>query len=150
MNSTNTPPPASPQEAENLARKAVGEYLTACNMYGYQPAALADYLQTLSTLAGLIMAKAEGSRAAVRRLQAGAEFVSSAMPLTPDGPTHWPSYDPTTPTKFELQLDPSPPRPAAAPSVLSAPPNPEAAAAQEPKGKLLVVGDLFARVARGG
>ena len=150
MKASPAPSPATPEEAERLARKVVGDYLTGCSMYGYQPEALGNYLQVLTTLAGMLMARAEGSHKAVGRMQSAAEFVSSVMPPTADGPKHWPSYDPTTPTKFELHLDTTPPRPVSAPVVLSTPPRPEPATQLPDHGKLLVVGDLFARVARGG
>jgi len=94
--------PASPEQAENLARKAVGDYLTACTMAGYQPEAVGNYLQMLATVAGMIMAKAEGSSTAVRRMESAAKVVHSLMPVTPDGPDQWPSYDPQNPTRFEL------------------------------------------------
>jgi hypothetical protein len=109
--------PATPEQAEQLARSALAQYLTACSMTGYQPVAVSNYLEMLTTVAGLLMAKAEGSRSAIRRMQKAAETVGQMMPAVPDGPTAWPSYDSNAPTRFELQAEPA--RQGSAPSVTS-------------------------------
>ena len=48
----------SPAEAEELAKKAVGDYLTACGVT--ERAQVGDYLMKLCSVAGVVMARAAG------------------------------------------------------------------------------------------
>lgn len=73
--------PATPAEAEELAKKAVGDYLTACRMT--DPAQIGNYLMKLCSVAGVVMAQAEGSQAAADRLTGTAAFVLKSMPKKP-------------------------------------------------------------------
>lgn len=75
--------PATPTEAEELAKKAVGDYLTACGMQSIDPEAVGNYLMKLASVTGVMMANAEGSEVAVRRLYGTAGFVSKTMPKKP-------------------------------------------------------------------
>ena len=76
-----TDKPASPAEAEQLAKKAVGDYLTACRMTDRQQ--IGNYLMKLCSVAGCVMANAEGSEAAADRLTGTAAFVFKTMPKKP-------------------------------------------------------------------
>ncbi|ODU07970.1 MAG: hypothetical protein ABS84_14770 [Rubrivivax sp. SCN 71-131] len=73
--------PATPAEAEDLAKRAVGEYLTACRMT--ERAQIANYAMTLCSVAGVVMAQAAGSEDAALRLEVTAAFVRRAMPADP-------------------------------------------------------------------
>ena len=73
--------PASPAEAEELAKKAVGDYLTACRMTDREQ--IGNYLMKLCSVAGVVMANADGSAEAAARLQGTAEFVRRNMPTVP-------------------------------------------------------------------
>lgn len=73
--------PASPAEAEELAKKAVGDYLTACRLS--DRAQIGNYLMKLCSVAGVVMAQAEGSEAAADRLTSTAAFVFKTMPKKP-------------------------------------------------------------------
>lgn len=75
--------PATPAEAEELAKKAVGEYLTACRMSSADPVAMGNYLMKLASVTGCLMAQAEGSEIAADRLMGTAAFVFKAMPRKP-------------------------------------------------------------------
>jgi hypothetical protein len=75
------PKPASPAEAEELAKKAVAEYLNACRMA--DAANLGNYLMKLVSVAGVLMANAEGSAEAALRLEGTAHFVLNTMPKKP-------------------------------------------------------------------
>jgi len=75
--------PATPDEAERIAVKAVGDYLTACRMT--DQAQIGNYLMKLCSVACVTMAQAEGSAEAVARLQGTAEFVRRSMPTVPAG-----------------------------------------------------------------
>lgn len=63
-------PPATPAEAEELAKKAVGDYLTACRMKSADPVAMSNYLMKLASVTGVLMANAEGADSAFDRLLA--------------------------------------------------------------------------------
>lgn len=76
-----TPKPATPAEAEELAKKAVGDYLTACRMDTANN--IGNYLMKLCSVAGVAMANAEGSETAAARLEGTALFVLQNMPRTP-------------------------------------------------------------------
>lgn len=73
--------PAGPDEAEKLAARFVGEYLNACRMT--DAAQIGNYLMKLCSVAGVVMAQAEGSVTAFERLQGTAHFVLSNCPALP-------------------------------------------------------------------
>lgn len=73
--------PATPDEAERIAMKAVGDYLTACRMT--DQAQIGNYLMKLCSVAGVVMAQAEGSASAYQRLRGTAEFIGKTMPERP-------------------------------------------------------------------
>ena len=73
--------PATPAEAEQLAKKAVGDYLSACHMTDRDQ--IGNYLMKLCSVAGVLMAQAEGSEKAADRLSGTAAFVFKTMPKTP-------------------------------------------------------------------
>ena len=74
-------PPATPAEAEELAKKAVGDYLTACRMTDREQ--IGNYLMKLASVAGVVMANAEGADMAFDRLLGTAQFVLKSMPKKP-------------------------------------------------------------------
>lgn len=74
---------ATPAEAEELAKKAVGDYLTACRVASRDPVAIGNYLMKLASVTGVMMANAEGSETAASRLEGTAEFVRESMPRNP-------------------------------------------------------------------
>ena len=80
-NTTERKPPATPAEAEELAKKIVGEYLTACRMTDREQ--IGNYLMKLASVAGVLMAQAEGSAEAALRLEGTARFVLKTMPKKP-------------------------------------------------------------------
>ena len=69
------------QKAEELAKKAVGDYLTACNLQDARQ--IGDVLMKLCSVAGVMMANAEGSEQAFDRLLGTAQFVLKSMPKQP-------------------------------------------------------------------
>lgn len=73
--------PATPDEAEALAKKAVCDYLTACRMTDHEQ--IGNYLMKLCSVAGVLMANVEGSQAAADRLTGTAAFVFKTMPKKP-------------------------------------------------------------------
>lgn len=73
--------PATPAEAEELAKKAVGDYLTACRMADREQ--IGNYLMKLASVTGVMMANAEGADAAFDRLLGTAQFVLKTMPKKP-------------------------------------------------------------------
>lgn len=75
--------PATPAEAEELAKKAVGDYLTACRLASPDPEAMGNYLMKLASVTGVMMANAEGSAVAFQRLYGTAVFVAKNMPEKP-------------------------------------------------------------------
>jgi hypothetical protein len=75
--------PATPAEAEELAKKAVGDYLTACRMASADPVAMGNYLMKLASVTGVMMANAEGSTVAWDRLMGTASFIVQNMPEKP-------------------------------------------------------------------
>lgn len=75
--------PATPAEAEELAKKAVGDYLTACRLASPDPVAVGNYLMKLASVTGCMMANAEGADIAFDRLLATAQFVLKTMPKKP-------------------------------------------------------------------
>jgi len=60
---------------------AVADYLTACNIQDRTQ--IGDVLMKLCSVAGVMMANAEGSHAAADRLYGTAVFVLRNAPLTP-------------------------------------------------------------------
>ena len=77
-------PPAKPEEAEELAKKAVGDYLTACRIASREDReAMGNYLMKLASVAGVMMANAEGADTAFDRLLGTAQFVLKTMPKKP-------------------------------------------------------------------
>ncbi len=74
---------ATPAEAEELAKRAVGEYLTACRMASADPVAMGNYLMKLASVTGCLMANAEGADTAFDRLLGTAQFVLRTMPKKP-------------------------------------------------------------------
>ena len=75
--------PATPAEAETLAKKAVGDYLTACRLASADPEAMGNYLMKLASVTGCLMAQAEGADTAFDRLLGTAQFVLKTMPKKP-------------------------------------------------------------------
>lgn len=75
--------PATPAEAEELAKQAVGDYLTACRMADADPVAIGNYLMKLASVTGCLMAQAEGADIAFDRLLGTAQFVLRTMPKKP-------------------------------------------------------------------
>lgn len=73
--------PATPDEAEQLATKAIGDYLTACRMDSAEN--LGNYLMKLASVVGVYMARAEGCDMAAARLMGTASFISQNMPQAP-------------------------------------------------------------------
>jgi hypothetical protein len=74
---------ATPAEAEELAKKAVGDYLSACRMSSADPVMMGNYLMKLASVTGVMMANAEGSEVAADRLSGTAAFVFKTMPKKP-------------------------------------------------------------------
>jgi hypothetical protein len=77
------PAPATPAQAEELAKKAVGDYLTACRMASNDRVAMGNYLMKLASVTGCMMANAEGANTAFDRLLGTAQFVLKTMPERP-------------------------------------------------------------------
>ena len=73
--------PADQAEAEELAKKAVIDYLNACRIA--DPGQVGNYLMKLASVAGVLMANAEGADAAFDRLLGTAQFVLKSMPKKP-------------------------------------------------------------------
>jgi hypothetical protein len=76
--------PATPAEAEELAKKAVGDYLTDCRIASRDDReAMGNYLMKLCSVAGAMMANAEWADTAWDRLLGTGEFVIKTMPKKP-------------------------------------------------------------------
>ncbi|WP_368648011.1 hypothetical protein ABRZ10_07225 [Castellaniella ginsengisoli] len=73
--------PAAQIEAEEFAKQAVQQYLNACRMSNRNQ--MGNYLMKLCSVAGVMMALAEGSEDAAQRLEATAAFIRRKMPDTP-------------------------------------------------------------------
>lgn len=73
--------PATPDEAETLATKAVSDYLNACRADSAEN--LGNYLMKLASVVGVAMARAEGSDMAAARLMSTASFIAQNMPQQP-------------------------------------------------------------------
>lgn len=78
---TKTDTPATQIEAEESAKQAVQQYLNACRMSNRNQ--MGNYLMKLCSVAGVMMALAEGSEDAAQRLEATATFIRRKMPATP-------------------------------------------------------------------
>ena len=76
-------PPATPAEAEELAKKAVGDYMTACRSADCDPQAIGNYLMKLASVTGVMMAAAEGSQIACDRLIGTGLFIEKNMSERP-------------------------------------------------------------------
>ena len=74
-------PPATPDEAEEMAKRAVADHLNACRMT--DGAQVGNYLMKLASVAGVLMANAEGSVEAALRLEGTAHFILKTMPKKP-------------------------------------------------------------------
>ena len=76
--------PATPSEAEELAKKAVGDYLTACRIASREDReAMGNYLMKLASVTGCMMANAEGCMVAYQRMLGTATFIAKTMPEKP-------------------------------------------------------------------
>lgn len=73
--------PATPDEAEALATKAVSDYLSACRMDNAENTG--NYLMKLASVAGVAMSRAEGCDMAAARLMGTASFIAQNMPQKP-------------------------------------------------------------------
>lgn len=73
----------TPQQAEELAKKFVGDYLTACQMQVEDRELIGNLLMKLVSVAGVLMANAEGSEVAALRLEGTANFIMDSMPKHP-------------------------------------------------------------------
>lgn len=71
----------TPQQAEELAKKAVQDYLNACNLKDQSQ--IGDVLMKLCSVVGVVMAQAEGSEQACARLVGTAQFILKTMPEEP-------------------------------------------------------------------
>lgn len=74
---------ATPSEAEQLAKSAIDSYLKACGNGSSDPQLIGNYLMKIASVAGVMMAMAEGSDAAAKRLEGTARFVVKTMPKSP-------------------------------------------------------------------
>ena len=73
--------PATPAEAEELAKTAVTKYLNSCQIA--DKIQISNYLMKLCSVAGVIMAQSDGSKDASERLHATAFFIEKNAPKTP-------------------------------------------------------------------
>ncbi|WP_286996678.1 MULTISPECIES: hypothetical protein [Comamonas] len=71
--------PATPQEAELLAIKAVNDYLAACRTNSSDPN-YGNYLMKLCSVAGVTIANKEGYSTAAQRLEGTALFLLGQAP----------------------------------------------------------------------
>lgn len=78
---TKTEAPATQIEAEEFAKQAVQQYLNACRMSNRDQ--MGNYLMKLCSVAGVMMALAEGSEGSAQRLEATAAFIRRKMPAAP-------------------------------------------------------------------
>lgn len=68
-------------EAEELAKTAVRDYINACDLQ--DAGQLGDVLMKLCSVAGVVMAQAEGSHNAAARLIGTGQFIAKKMPVQP-------------------------------------------------------------------
>ena len=71
----------TPEQAEELAKKAVQDYLDACNMQSRDD--IGNALMKLASVTGLLMACSEGREIAAQRLEGTAEFIRKNGPQFP-------------------------------------------------------------------
>lgn len=71
----------TPKQAEEFTKKAVQDYLNACNMQSRDE--IGNALMKLASVAGLLMACAEGREIAAQRLEGTAEFIRKNGPQFP-------------------------------------------------------------------
>lgn len=69
------------KQAEALAAKAVGDYLNACDMQSRDD--IGNALMKLASVAGALMACAEGREIAAQRLEGTAAFIRKNGPQFP-------------------------------------------------------------------
>lgn len=79
------PAPLTQEEAQVLAAKVCTEYLTACCIAAgpNEREHIGNYLMKLASVAGVVMAQAEGSEVAFDRLIGTAQFILNNMPRKP-------------------------------------------------------------------
>ena len=70
--------PTTQEETEVLARETVQRFLNDCRLTHRDQ--IADRLMKLCSVAGVVMAQAEGSAGAAARLIATGEFILNSMP----------------------------------------------------------------------
>lgn len=77
--------PLTQAEAEKMAAKLCGDYLAACHMTAgpTEREQIGNYLMKLASVAGVLMAQAEGSEVAFDRLLGTAQFILNNMPRKP-------------------------------------------------------------------
>ncbi len=73
--------PVTHRQAEELAKKALQEYLNACDMQGR--ADIGNALMKLVSVVGIYMAATEGREIAAQRLEGTAAFLRKNGPLFP-------------------------------------------------------------------
>ena len=73
--------PATPDEAEELANRAIGDYLNVCRIT--DSSQVANYLMKLASFVGVTMANAEGCEMAALRLESAAKVIRETMPMEP-------------------------------------------------------------------
>ena len=71
----------TPDQAEELAKTAVSQYLTACGMESRDD--IANALMKLASVTGIVMACAEGRELAAQRLEGTVAFVRKSGPKYP-------------------------------------------------------------------
>lgn len=83
-------PQVTPAEAEKLALKFVGAYLTECRITDESRVDVGNCLMMLGSVVGVTMARAEGSEIACQRLTGTALMVKRVMPEYPSeiSPVH--------------------------------------------------------------
>lgn len=81
MSTSKQATPLSPLEAEALAVGLVQSYLTGCRMTDRTQ--IGNYLMKLCSVAGVVMAQAEGAERAAERLDGTAAFIRKKMPAAP-------------------------------------------------------------------
>ncbi len=74
---------ATPIEAEEIAIKAVTDYLNACKIETTDRVMIGNFLIKLTSVTAVVMAKNEGSAVAAERLVKTAAFILNKMPKEP-------------------------------------------------------------------
>ena len=79
-----TAPKITQQRAEELAKKAVADYLNACQLQDADDREhMGNVLMKLASVVGVMMANTEGSVVAFERLLGTAQFIAKTMPEKP-------------------------------------------------------------------